>query len=182
MKLIQGQHLDLTFEGTNTLELADYWVMVGGKTAALLGSAAELGAIAAGASEENCRKFYQFGNKLGLAFQVVDDWLGIWGDQEKTGKSTESDLVTGKKTLPILYALNKQEQFATLYNAGPLKPDDVPEAVQLLKQDGAERYTLEHARQLTAESVECLQQALDEPNEAGAALLELAEFLTNRKF
>ena len=107
LALTQGQYLDLSYEGRQDLGVDDYWPMVKGKTAALLCSSTYIGALAAKASEKICCEYQDFGENLGLAFQVLDDILGIWGDAALLGKSTASDLVSGKKSLPVLYGLEQ---------------------------------------------------------------------------
>lgn len=97
LELTQGQYLDISYEDRLDLTLEDYWAMTSGKTAALLAACAEIGALCAGAEASVCTAYRRFGQALGLAFQAEDDLLGIWGDAALTGKSTESDLVTGKK-------------------------------------------------------------------------------------
>ena len=79
--------------------------MVSGKTSALLSASAAIGAVLAGAHPDLVRALSTFGAQLGVAFQLVDDLLGIWGDPEITGKPVFSDLRSGKKTLPVTYAL-----------------------------------------------------------------------------
>jgi len=104
-QLTQGQFLDLLFEERDELTESEYWEMICGKTAALLQAACGLGALCAFADAKRIGAYESFGRLLGLAFQVQDDYLGIWGDETHTGKSVESDLVSGKKTLPIVYGL-----------------------------------------------------------------------------
>ena len=105
MHLTQGQYLDLSYETRHDLTVDDYWLMVEGKTAALIAASTELGALAALSDEHVSDKYREFGRLLGMAFQVQDDLLGIWGNSSLTGKSSQSDLVTGKITLPIIYGL-----------------------------------------------------------------------------
>ncbi|MEN4040791.1 MAG: polyprenyl synthetase family protein, partial [Anaerolineaceae bacterium] len=88
IELTKGQFMDLWNEQEVSLPIDSYWPMVGGKTAALLACCTQLGAIVAGASSERCKAFRNFGYQLGLAFQVQDDWLGIWGEAARPGKST----------------------------------------------------------------------------------------------
>jgi geranylgeranyl diphosphate synthase type I len=180
LRLTEGQYLDLSYETRAELSLLDYWPMIEGKTSALLGGCAELGALAGGASSAQRAYFREFGIKLGLAFQVLDDWLGIWGEAALTGKSTESDLVSGKKTLPVLYALEKKGEFFNRLRAGPIRAQDVAEAAGLLKRDGAEAYTLDQAGRLTTESQEALRKAVP-AEENAASLRELAGMLLKRK-
>ena len=111
LRLTQGQHLDIAFENMDQVELEFYWQMVGGKTAALLAFSLEVGALCAGVSTETRERYRDFGHYLGLAFQAQDDILGIWGQEEQIGKSITGDIVTRKKTLPILYGLAQKKSF-----------------------------------------------------------------------
>jgi len=178
--LTKGQFLDLWNEQEKSIPIDAYWPMVGGKTAALLACCTELGAIVAGAPRERRQAFREFGYKLGLAFQVQDDWLGIWGDADQIGKSTDSDLVSGKKTLPVLYAIQHGRQFAQRWASGPITPSEVPDIARLLVNEGAQDYTMQVANRLTAEALEALE-AGSISGEAGAALRALAAKLLERK-
>ncbi len=97
--VVFGQQLDLQFEARARVGLAEYEQMIGAKTAALFGLALELGALAAGAERGPWRRL---GNELGMAFQIRDDELGIWGDPAVTGKPVGGDLRRGKKSLPMV--------------------------------------------------------------------------------
>ncbi|HEY9086974.1 MAG TPA: polyprenyl synthetase family protein [Anaerolineaceae bacterium] len=179
MALTEGQYLDLSYEQRSDLTQADYWPMIAGKTAALLGCCAELGALSAGAAPDKRAAFRRFAESLGLAFQVQDDWLGIWGDAARTGKSTQSDLVSGKKTLPVLYALERGGAFAARWRRGPVQPEEVSELAQMLVDEGAQSYTAQTADRLTAEALQALDEAAGSSAEA-EALRSLAETLLNR--
>ncbi len=179
LALTGGQHLDISYEKERSLSLSDYWPMVGGKTAALLAGSVEIGAIVGGASPDQRSCLQDFGYKLGLAFQVLDDYLGIWGDAEQIGKSNESDLVTGKKTLPVLFGLGQKGKFAERWMIGPLTVEEIPQISQLLIEEGAQKYTLEMADRLTNEALKSLEAAQC-ANEAGLALRELADLLLQR--
>ena len=112
VKLTGGQHLDISFEKDQKIVIENYWKMISGKTASLLSTCSRIGAVIAGAPRDQEDAMGSFGYHLGLAFQVHDDWLGIWGTSEETGKSTVSDLVAGRKTLPILWGMEKRWQVA----------------------------------------------------------------------
>ena len=100
----EGQHLDIAFESQIDVAVNDYVSMIKRKSAALLSVAFELGAIFAGNASEVRNSCRQYGQALGIAFQIRDDMLGIWGDQDITGKPVGADIRKRKKTLPIIHA------------------------------------------------------------------------------
>ena len=177
--LTQGQFLDISFEDQKEITIEDYWLMVSGKTAALLGACTELGALIAGASQEIQQLYQSFGFNLGLAFQVLDDVLGIWGDESKMGKSTSSDLITGKKTLPVLYGLEKSKVFADRWRQGHITADEVPPLARILEAVGVRTQIQTAANQLTQKALASFVDAKP-TGEAGKALQELANELLQR--
>lgn len=180
LRLTEGQYLDISYEQQTSMPMEAYWPMIGGKTSALLACCAELGALTAGASEQRRAAFQSYGHSLGLAFQVLDDWLGIWGSSEQTGKSTESDLVSGKKTLPVLYGLRCGAGFAQRWQQGKITPEEVPAVAQMLEKEGAQAYTLQTAQQLTEQSLAALADAAVD-RELAQPLMELTTTLLKRK-
>ena len=180
LRLTEGQYLDISYESKPDLPLTAYWPMIGGKTSALLSCCTELGALTAGASEEQRAAFYEYGYSLGLAFQVLDDWLGIWGDVALTGKSVESDLTTGKKTLPVLLGLAKDGAFACRWREGATRPEESVKLAEMLRAEGVYDETLSQARDLTDKATNALRRAVVEP-EAAEALEELTQQLLTRK-
>jgi geranylgeranyl diphosphate synthase, type I len=179
LRLTQGQYLDIAFENRSDLSLEAYWTMVGGKTAALISACTEIGSLAAGANESTQKHFAHFGYSLGLAFQALDDILGIWGDSSLTGKSTDSDLVAGKKSLPVVYGLQQNGAFARRWKEGPVEAKDVVDLASQLEKEGGLAYAQEHAARLTQEALEALDQA-NPQGEAGLALRHLANKLLDR--
>jgi geranylgeranyl diphosphate synthase, type I len=179
LRLTEGQYLDMAYESKPVLPMTAYWPMISGKTSALLGCCAEFGALSAGADPERRENFRQFGISLGLAFQVLDDWLGIWGDEEMTGKSAQGDLVSGKKTLPVVYALEQGGDFARRWIQGSITAADVPEAVRMLDAVGAGTFTLEKASELTHQAQAALKRAVPD-DEASTGLRELTQSLLKR--
>ncbi len=180
VSLTKGQFLDLHNENRPSMPIDSYWPMVGGKTAALLAAAAELGAIVAHPGEKRQAAFRRFGYQLGLAFQMLDDLLGIWGDAGTIGKSTKSDLISGKKTLPVLYGLQQGGQFSERWLVGPIQIYEVPKVAKWLVEDGAQMYTQQEADRLTGEALQSLDAGLVD-QVAGEALRSLALQLLNRK-
>jgi len=177
LHLTQGQYLDIGYAGRDGLGPADYWPMVEGKTAALLAACTDLGALAAGSPARAA--YREFGRLLGLAFQAQDDLLGIWGDVTATGKSAESDLVEGKKSLPVLYGFSVGREFAARWAAGPVQPEEVPGVAALLEAEGARAYTQAEADRLTQEALQALETAQPQ-GEAGEMLRSLALKLLKR--
>lgn len=180
LTLTQGQYLDLAYEQKGGLSTSDYWPMIRGKTASLLATCTELGALLGGAREDEVNIYRMFGECIGLAFQVHDDILGIWGDSALTGKSAESDLLTGKKSLPVLYALEKGGKFAKHWKAEGVKPEEVLELAEELKSEGAFDYAKNEADNLTNQALKWLDK-INLNNQAAEALIELSNQLTRRE-
>jgi geranylgeranyl diphosphate synthase type I len=182
LHLTQGQYLDLSYEKRQDLTLEEYWPMIAGKTGALLAACTRLGAVVAGAPEEQAGYFADFGRSVGLAFQAQDDLLGIWGDAALTGKSAESDLLAGKKSLPVLYGLVQNGPFAEQWRRGPVKEGDVRALAEQLEMEGGRIYTQSQVERLTGEALRSLETACPacEANPAGEALKELALRLVQR--
>ena len=107
LALCQGQYLDMSFEERTDVTVEMYLEMTGGKTAALIGYAAYAGALLGGDDPRLAEGYRRFGRELGLAFQIVDDVLGIWGAPSMTGKPAAEDIYSKKKSLPIVYAFEK---------------------------------------------------------------------------
>ncbi|HEY9077462.1 MAG TPA: polyprenyl synthetase family protein [Anaerolineaceae bacterium] len=177
--LTEGQFLDLLYESRLELPEMDYWKMISGKTAALISCCLELGALTAGVNPSRQQSFAALGKQVGLAFQVLDDWLGIWGDAELTGKSTESDLVSGKKTLPVVFALEHPGRFAERWKQGKITAGEVSGLAELLKEEGAYQYTLAEAERLTNRALALVDDVSGEAP-TGEALKELILVLLNR--
>jgi geranylgeranyl diphosphate synthase, type I len=180
LDLTRGQYLDMAYERRSDLRIEDYWPMVEGKTAALLGACAGLGGVAGRACAKELEAFQRFGRNLGLAFQALDDWLGLWGDAAQIGKSTESDLVAGKKTLPVLFGLAQKGAFAHRWNSGPISADEAPEIAGLLAGEGAQEYTQRTADDLNRQALEALEVAAP-GSDFRDALVELTARLLLRK-
>lgn len=105
IEVCEGQQLDLNFESQENVSIADYLEMIRLKTAVLLGTALEIGAIVGGANASQLKAIYRFGINLGIAFQLKDDLLDLYGNQEKFGKKSGGDIATNKKTYLYLKAL-----------------------------------------------------------------------------
>lgn len=180
LALTQGQFLDMSYEERSDLTMEDYWPMIGGKTSALLSVCTQIGALLGYAQENEIELYRLFGYNLGLAFQVQDDILGIWGNETLTGKSAASDLVEGKNSLPVLFALEKNGEFARRWNEGPITADEVGVVAAMLEKEGGKAYAEKMSEELTQKALGYLQEA-NPQGEAGEAILGLANMLLKRK-
>ena len=180
LDLTRGQFLDMSYENRNDLTIEDYWPMIEGKTAALISACTQIGAILGNADETTIEQYRSFGRDLGLAFQVQDDILGIWGDEALTGKSAASDLVEGKNSLPVLYGISQKGRFAKRWAASAVRPEEVVEVAQILKDEGAYKFAQREGARLTDRALSALKKS-NAQGEAGAALMELANKLLHRE-
>jgi geranylgeranyl diphosphate synthase, type I len=187
--LCEGQHFDMAFEGRLDVDLDQYLAMIRLKTATLLATAAQMGVLVAGDDLNLAGGYYRFGENLGLAFQIQDDILGIWGDEEHTGKSAATDIRDKKKTLPVVYALNHPtepalaRQLAGIYRRpAPLGADDIQTTLALLDAAGARHYAGGVAAGYHARALDSLGQGRGEgrAGEAEACLREMAASLLGR--
>lgn len=105
LRVYEGQRLDMDFETSDNVEIADYIRMISDKTGALLGAAARIGALIGGASDADASRMAEYGVMLGLAFQIQDDWLDVFGDSMTFGKPIGGDINNNKKSFLLLTAL-----------------------------------------------------------------------------
>jgi geranylgeranyl diphosphate synthase type I len=180
LRLTQGQYMDLEFEKRDDVTVEDYWAMIEGKTAALISASVELGAISASCDEQLRIGYREFGRLFGLAYQVQDDILGIWGDIKMTGKSSQSDLLSKKKTLPILFSLAKEGEFAYRWNGGRFSVEELPGLLQLLEREGGKEWAFAKSVELVNEAIKHLD-AIRQVNEAGQVLRNLTLSLAHRQ-
>ena len=179
LDLTRGQFMDMSFEAKNNLSLNEYWLMITYKTAALISASSEIGAILAGGDEKVQNVSRQFGHYLGLAFQVKDDILGIWGFENQTGKSITMDLVTGKKTLPVLYGIRENKDFARRWIEGRITNDEAPLIAVQLAREGAKKYAEDTVDQLT-EMAQKYLRIMSPHGSAGEELFNLTIQLLKR--
>lgn len=183
-RLIAGQTADLAFEGRAEVSLAECVRMAEDKTGALLACAASLGAVLQDAPAELAVGLADAGMHLGLAFQLVDDLLGIWGAPERTGKPVWSDLRSRKKSLPVVAALESQtdagELLAQLYALDrPLAEDDLARAADLIEQAGGRAWARHAADRESRVALDILD-GLDLPGDVHDEMVALTDRLSGR--
>jgi geranylgeranyl diphosphate synthase type I len=157
LRLTEGQYQDMCFETQMDVDTDTYLWMIRRKTAALIACSTHLGALLGGADERVTAAYARFGENLGLAFQVIDDILGIWGSESETGKSARTDILTRKKTLPVVYVLHDPELRA-IYGQESLEDRDVDRVLSILGKYRAQEYAESRARQYSELALEALQE------------------------
>ncbi|MGV9879812.1 family 2 encapsulin nanocompartment cargo protein polyprenyl transferase [Streptomyces sp. NPDC003006] len=186
VELCAGQHADCALErrGPDEVTLDECLAMAEAKTGALLGCACALGALYAGGGPEEVDALDGFGREAGLAFQLIDDVIGIWGDPGHTGKPAGADLAARKKSLPVVAALASGTpaavELAQLYVGPPAKgEDELERAARAVERAGGRDWAQVHAADRMSRAVGQLARAVPDPESAGG-LLALAEFVTRR--
>lgn len=183
--LIDGQSQDLSFETRMDVTVEECLAMAGNKTGALLACASAIGAALAGAEPAVVERLYGFGHNLGIAFQAVDDLLGIWGRPEVTGKSSWNDLRQRKKSVPVVAALTSDTpaaaELAELYGLpGDLDEDQLVRAARLVEDAGGRLRTEVEAQKHLELALGCLD-GLGIPEVTRTDLAALAAFTTTRE-
>ncbi|MFF0434077.1 polyprenyl synthetase family protein [Streptomyces sp. NPDC004327] len=190
-KLIDGQAQDISYEHRERVTVEECLEMEGNKTGALLACAASIGAVLAGCDDRTADKLEEYGYHLGLAFQAVDDLLGIWGDPDATGKQTWSDLRQRKKSLPVVAALAAggpaSERLGELLAADAKSTDfdsfseeEFATRAALIEEAGGREWTSQEARRQHAIAVRALHE-VDMPARVREQLTALADFVVVRK-
>jgi len=182
-EICRGQAMDILMAQRGEASEEEYLEMVSEKTGALLDASMKTGAILGGGSREEIAALSSFGRKIGIAFQIRDDVLGITGEESEFGKPIGSDIREGKRTLPVIYALSKlpPAKGKIVRNAlgkGKISERKLREVVGLLEECGAIEYSSRLARKLVDEAKREL--SVIEESRAKKTLLELADFVITR--
>lgn len=184
IELVQGQSADMAFEnrpwhGPDAVTIEEYAEMAAGKTGGLLGAAAAAG-VALGGAPELADRMWTMGRDLGVAFQIADDMLGIWGDPAVTGKPVFSDLRRDKKTVPVLAALATggpaARELSAVLASGATDEESVRHAAHLVEEAGGRTRARELADRYVASALGVIDECLPE----AADLRALCDSLVNR--
>ncbi|MFB7506664.1 polyprenyl synthetase family protein [Streptomyces broussonetiae] len=184
-RLAAGQMADLTLEGRAQTSPDEALAVASDKTAALLACACELGALLAGASGEATRRFNRFGLHLGLAFQIADDILGIWGDPRRTGKPVGSDLRNRKGSFPVTAALAsgtpEAAELARFYaGQGPVGEEEARHITDLVTRAGGRVSAVREIERFGKLAREELGAVRELPVERTTPLLSLTDYVASR--
>lgn len=148
LEMVEGQVMDIEFEGRTDVSLEEYLAMISRKTGALFDASLALGAIAGGAALNVIEALGRCGRSLGIAFQVRDDMLGVWGAEQRTGKPIAADIRRRKKSLPVLYTLansDDPERIEAIYGRVTVSEEDVRYVLRAMDAAGAQSYCAEVA-------------------------------------
>ncbi len=183
--IAEGQAMDMSFEERIDVTEEEYFKMIYKKTAALFEASTKIGAIVANAPKNIVNALAEYGRKIGLAFQIQDDILGIIGEEKKVGKPVGSDIREGKKTLIIIHALkkasqNERERLLEALGNRNISKEDISEIIELLKKLGAIDYAREYAIKFSNEALNILDNISTRDYEAKEMLKELAEYVIKR--
>jgi len=185
-EMIEGQHMDLTFEQRGDVSLAEYTAMISRKTGALFAASLATGAIMAGAGAEEAAKLAGFGRELGLAFQIRDDILGIWGEGTATGKPVGADIAKRKKSLPVVHAFQQvvgpdREVLRNAYSKPDIGESDIDDVLDVLQRWNARYFAQGLAEDHRARAMAALAQTTI-PRPARFKFDELTAFILEREY
>lgn len=181
-EVCEGQQFDMDFEKTQTVGFQDYLKMIELKTSVALAASLKTGAILGGAGERNQNLLYEFGKKLGIAFQIQDDYLDAFGDPEKFGKQAGGDILANKKTFLLIHAFENASasQFKELLDQSAKNSSDkIKNILQIFRDCKSDEWALQLKNKYLDEALSHLEDiaVLSKRKEP---LMELAHFLVKR--
>lgn len=185
VEVCEGQQMDMNFETRNDVRIEEYLEMIRLKTSVLLGCSLKMGAIIGGANTFNASKIYSFGQDLGIAFQIKDDILDLYGDPEKFGKQIGGDVIANKKTLLYLLALEHATEVQKT-NLKDLEKESnlekkVKEVRAIFDQIGVLQMSESYMKKIENQALNALSEITVE-KEKKADLEALADYLMNRQY
>ena len=185
LEMVEGQYLDLEFEGRTDIDATTYLNMISRKTGALIRCSLQLGALTGNADTKTVQAMEKCGRYLGAVFQIRDDYLGIWGYEEDTGKTPGNDIRRKKNSLPLVYALEQsasteKEHLKAIYSQEELDDTDVASTLALLGNLGAAEYVQDLAQTHAINAIKAINEMELVPG-AKEEFEELVEFLLNRQ-
>lgn len=183
VRVYEGQSLDMQFEDSDDVTIADYTRMIMDKTGALIGASAKIGAMIGGASERDAEKMYEFGMMLGVAFQIQDDWLDVFGDSTTFGKPVGGDINNNKKSFLMLSGLNAGGPDSVALREAmnlPAGPTKVKVVTRLYERMGLSELCKKEIGRYSARALSALKTT-DMSEDRKEPFRKLVEKLTGRK-
>jgi geranylgeranyl diphosphate synthase, type I len=186
LKTVEGQVLDLSFEDQLTVSLEAYMLMIERKSGDLIRASARVGALLSTDDLRIVDAYADFALNLGVAFQIWDDYLGIWGDADQTGKSSYSDILNKKKSYPVLYALRatheeNQANLKQIYSQERITMEDLATVQSILEDARAKTHTTEQIDIYFRKSMAALESTRVE-NDYQDTIKKLAAFFVQREY
>ena len=186
-RVLEGQGMEIEWYKDNKWDITEtnYSDMVAGKTGALIAASCEVGALLGGGKKRQRRILREFGNAVGIAFQIQDDILNIVGKEETYGKEIGGDISEGKRTLMVIHALEKaspedRKRLVSILDEKTKDKQKISEAIEILKRYNSPEHARKQAEKLVVKAKKGLEKLPQ--TEARQKLLELADFFINREF
>lgn len=184
-EVCEGQMYDMKFETESNVSIEEYLQMIKQKTAVLIAGALKIGAIIGNANDEEIKNIYNFGLNLGMAFQLLDDWLDVYSDPKVFGKQTGGDIIVNKKTYLLISAINKaNEEQKNILNTWLVKEKfDEKQKIATVKAIYDElkigEWTMNKAKQYSEQAFDCLNK-INKNNDSKQSLKQIGKELLNR--
>ena len=183
-EVCEGQQLDMDFEQRDAVGFEEYIEMIALKTSVLLAASLKMGAVMGGAGKGNQQHLYNFGKKLGIAYQIQDDYLDAFGDASKVGKRTGGDIVANKKTFLLIRALESgsADQVAALQSLIKENPaDKIERVLEIFRQSDVDSWAINLKEQYTREALYHLEEVAVVSSRK-KSLQSLVDFLIRREY
>ena len=185
LEMIEGQYLDISFEGRRDIAMSDYLSMISRKTGALIRCSLNMGAVIASDDMQIVQSLRECGRSLGYDFQIRDDVLGVWGDDQTTGKPVGADIRRKKNSLPVVHAMSQatgadKRRLLQIYESECVTDGDVESVLDVMDRVA----TKDYAQRLAEEHSEQAMEALDGvelPPESRQEVEDLLHFLLVRE-
>ncbi|RLF96455.1 polyprenyl synthetase family protein [Thermococci archaeon] len=182
--LCEGQSMDISFKKRESVSEEEYLEMVKKKTGALIASSVYIGALLGGGNKTECESLWKYGENLGVAFQIRDDWLDLKGDPGKSGKPRGSDIREGSKTIITIHALSslrgdERDKLLRVLGREDISESEIQEVIRILEEAGSISYAEEKAKEFAEKAKKYLEQF--EENKYRKYLEEIADFSATRE-
>ncbi len=185
VEVCEGQQMDMDFETRDDVTLVEYLEMIAYKTSVLIGAAFQMGALVGGASQSESELLYEFGLDLGISFQIMDDYLDVYGDPKKFGKQVGGDILSNKKTLLLIEALNRskgtsyEDSLKNWLSTTEISDKKVAEVTKIFTNLNIDTFALDRAREYYDKALSLLDKLNLSDNKL-SEIKEFAQWLLNR--